>query len=58
MRAQMVLIPRDALLTALRKALSEYVRACEGDGQDPGPKDECWAEFEALAWYVERERRP
>lgn len=48
----MVSIPREAVLRALRKARIEYVRGSEQDGQDPGPEDECWAEFEALAEYV------
>ena len=48
-----VAIPRYVVLWALHKARSEYVRSCKQDGQNPGPKDECWAEFEHLAEYVE-----
>lgn len=44
-----VLIPRDVVVRALRKARSEYVRVAEEQGTDPGPEDECWVEFEYLA---------
>ena len=34
----------------------EYVRVAEADGRDPGPPDECWAEFEALDDAVDEDR--
>jgi hypothetical protein len=40
------------LIRALTKARILYIAAAEEDGHDPGPDDECWAEFEALADYV------
>jgi hypothetical protein len=50
--SDMVSIPRYVVLMALHKARVEYVRGCERDGQNPGPEDECWAEFERLAEYA------
>ena len=52
MISDLVSVPREVVLRALHKARIEYVRGAEQDGQDPGPDDECWAEFEALASYV------
>jgi hypothetical protein len=52
-RDDMAQVPRYVLLLALHKARIEYARACERDGQKPGREDECWAEFEHLAEYVE-----
>jgi hypothetical protein len=48
-----ITLPRDVVLRALQKARSEYVRVAEEAGFDPGPSDECWVEFEALADAVE-----
>ena len=54
-----VVVPRSILTRALAKARSVYVAACLAERQDPGDDDECWAEFESLAEYVEGfERRP
>ena len=47
-----VSVPRDVLIRALTKARTLYVGIAEENGQDAGPDDECWAEFEALAEYV------
>jgi len=44
-----VTVSMDALMRALFKARREYVRALEEIGRDPGPEDECWAEFQNLA---------
>lgn len=49
-------VPRDLLRRALVKARLLYVEAARAAGQDPGRDDECWAEFEALADYIEVER--
>jgi hypothetical protein len=46
-------IPLSVLRRALLKARIEYVHVAERDGFDPGPDDECWAEFERLAEYAE-----
>jgi hypothetical protein len=54
----LVSVPSDVLKTALRKARREYVRVAEEQGTDPGPEDECWAEFEALADYGDRREGP
>jgi hypothetical protein len=48
----MVPIPRWVVLWALHKARILYVKSAEADGQNPGPEDECWHEFEVLAEYV------
>lgn len=50
---QSVTVPLSVLRRALFKARREYVRACKEDGVDPGPDDQCWAEFERLAEYVD-----
>lgn len=47
-----VTIPRDVLIHVLQKARNLYVEVAERNGHSPGPRDECWAEFEALAGYV------
>lgn len=51
MTIAMVWVPRDVLESALRKARTEYVNVAQREGSDPGPSDECWAEFERLAEY-------
>ncbi|MCZ7526560.1 MAG: hypothetical protein M5U14_09395 [Acidimicrobiia bacterium] len=38
---------------ALTKARAEYVRVAERYQRDPGPEHECWAEFEALADWLD-----
>lgn len=48
-----VKVPRRVLKRALRKARIEYVRVAGAQGSDPGPDDECWAEFEDLAQYAD-----
>jgi hypothetical protein len=48
------LVDEEVVRRALRKARAEYVRSCRAAGQDPGPPDECWAEFEALADALDR----
>lgn len=50
-----VAVPRSVLIRALQKARSEYIRVAEAQGSDPGPADECWAEFEWLADYLSRQ---
>lgn len=50
-RTRLVPVPADVINRAVRKARREYVRVAEEAGHDPGPADECWAEFEALAHY-------
>lgn len=47
-----VTIPREVLIRALTKARLLYIALAEENGHDPGPDDECWVEFEALAEYV------
>jgi hypothetical protein len=47
-----VTIPRHVLIRALTKARLLYIAIAAENGQDPGPDDECWAEFEAVASYV------
>ena len=47
-----VTIPREVLIRVLVKARDLYVAVAEDNGLPPGPADECWAEFEALASYV------
>ncbi len=47
-----VTVPRDVLIKALTKARILYIGVAAAQGTDPGPDDECWAEFEALAGYV------
>ena len=47
-----VRVPRAVLIKALTKARLLYIGTAAVYGHDPGPDDECWAEFEALADYV------
>lgn len=47
-----VMVPREVLVRALTKARILYIGSCAKNGHDPGPDDECWAEFERLAEYV------
>lgn len=47
-----VSVPRDVLIRALTKARLLYIATAAEAGHDPGPEDECWAEFERLAEYV------
>jgi len=47
-----VSVPREVLIRALAKARLLYVGVAVEQGSDPGPDDECWAEFERLAEYV------
>lgn len=45
-------VPRYVLIRALTKARILYIAVAAKCGHDPGPDDECWAEFERLAEYV------
>ena len=47
-----VVIPRDVVVRALTKARFLYIAVAAENGEDAGPEDECWAEFERLAEYV------
>ncbi len=49
-----VSVPEDVLIRALAKARLLYEEATSAAGQDPGPEDECWAEFENLAEFLDR----
>jgi len=48
-----VMVPREVLIRALAKARIEYTRVAAQQGIDPGALDECWAEFERLAEYID-----
>ena len=47
-----VRVPRDVLNKAITRARLLYIGTAVADHRDPGPDDECWAEFEALAACV------
>lgn len=49
---------RETIERALTKARTEYVRAAEAQGDDPGPTTESWAEFEALAEALQEAPEP
>lgn len=51
---ELVTIPREVLERALTKARMLYIAIAAEDGEDAGPEDECWAEFEALQDYLDK----
>ena len=50
-----IIVPRQVVIEALGKARRLYIEAAPADA---GPADECWAEFERLAEYVEDGEAP
>lgn len=49
-----VAVPRLVIERAFTKARILYLGIAAAQGTDPGPDDECWAEFERLNEFLEQ----